>query len=92
MSTADIPPGTIFALLTFRVDRTFPWDVNLYRKEGTAGKPQGYRVHPPGTILGSDSAQTLWGARYMARKLYWRYLRRRKYGNGETLIMMMGKE
>lgn len=84
-----MPEGTLFAVLTYRISRHTAWEINLYRKTETpyrAGTQHG-RDH-----LGSDYADTLWGAKHAAWKLYRRYLKRRKLGDGHTITMVMGKD
>jgi hypothetical protein len=76
-------PGTIYAVLTYRIDSNIAWDVRLYRK-----KENGYRD----TELGWDMSKTLRGAKYCARRLYRRYLKRKKIGDGHTITMILGKD
>lgn len=87
----DIPDGTIFAVLTYHLDRNFCWQAELFRK-AEAGIPERRGVVHGQVKLGSDLANTLWGAKRAARKLYRRYLRRRKLGDGHTITMIMGRE
>lgn len=83
MNLADIPQGTIFAVLTFRVGAYAAWNVQLYRQAETTHSRKD---------LGYSSAMTLWGARYEAHKLYRRYLKRKKIADGHTVTMIFGHD